>query len=285
MHRTKTPRIFRFGRGQWTLHDRPYILGIMNLTPDSFSDGSPDSRDPGYQADKAQRLLEDGADGLDLGAESTRPGHAKVSVHEEWDRLQPILHRVRQECPGAVLSIDTQKAEIARRALAEGADIVNDIWGLSGDPDMAAVCGAADAGLIVMYNAHGDPSRPVGVDQMRTFFAGAIAKAATHGVSADRILVDPGVGFRLQGPSTWHGLTHLAAFLGLGAGVLVGHSRKRFLGAATGTRVPQQRDLETAVLSALVVLGGADVVRVHDPAATRRALLIAEQWRTAHGTD
>lgn len=278
-----SPRVFRYRGGQWDLGGRTYILGILNVTPDSFSDGSAKNSDPSYQVERAGRLLEEGADGLDLGAESTRPGHQPLSADEEWHRLEPVLLAIRNAYPEAPLSVDTYKAVVAERALAAGADIINDIWGLSNDADMARVAASFRAGLIVMFNGSGDPSVPVGLDAIRGFFERALTTADQAGIPSEALLVDPGIGFRLQGEGVWEVLTHLEHFRGLGAGILIGHSRKRFIGAATGTADPSERDLATAVLSALVALGGADVVRVHNPWTTRQALLMAEQWRAAGG--
>lgn len=278
-------RRFYFRDKQWELNGKTHILAIMNITPDSFSDGSAANRDPGYQVEKAARLLEDGADALDLGAESTRPGHAPISAEEEWERLGPVLKRVRKVFPDVPISVDTYKRATANQALSEGADIINDIWGLTRDPGIAASVAAAGAGLILMYNTPEDPSLPVPMKFMRQFFVDALETAYGAGVSTDRVLIDPGIGFRLQGPSVWQVLTRLEQLSDLGCGILVGHSRKRFLGAAAHISDARDRDAATAVLSALVALNGADVVRVHNPAATRQAIQIAEQWRTAGGTN
>ena len=278
-----TARWYRFRDGAWNLADRPYILGIMNVTPDSFSDGGRLNRDPSYQVEKAHRLCEQGADGLDLGAESTRPGHRPVPWREEWERLEPVLRAVRGALPDVPLSIDTQKAEVAERSLDAGADIINDIWGFSRDAHMARVVAQAEAGAILMFNNGDDASLALTVGEMRDFFCRQLDRAGEAGIPPERVLIDPGIGFRVQGDASWAILRQLQPLQGLGAGILVGHSRKRFLGRAADVPEARDRDLSTAVVSALVALEGADVLRVHDPASTRQALLIANQWRMARG--
>ncbi len=278
-----TARWYRFRGGAWDLSERPHIFGILNVTPDSFSDGEEANRDPSHQVEKARRLIQHGADGLDLGAESTRPGHRPVSWDEEWERLDPVLRAVRRALPGIPLSIDTQKAEVAERALEVGADIINDIWGFARDPRLARIVADAGAGAILMFNRAEDPSLPIAVDDLRDFFMRQLHGASRAGIAPDQVLIDPGIGFRVQGDASWALLRQLEGLRGLGAGILVGHSRKRFLGRTAHVPEARDRDLATAVVSALVALEGADVLRVHDPASTRQALLIANQWRMARG--
>lgn len=276
-------RMFRFRRGAWALGEKTYILGILNITPDSFSDGSVDYRDPTFQMEKARRLVEEGADGLDLGAESTRPGYVPVDWHEEWQRLEPILDVVQTADLGVPISVDTVKYEVASRALAHGADIINDIWGLSREPRLARLAAKAGAGVIAMFNGEGTASDPVSLADIRRFFHEALDTAVSHGLTSDQVLMDPGLGFRVQGEASWHVLAHLKTLAGIGAGLLIGPSRKRFLGRLLEESVPERRDLGTAVTAALAALHGADVVRVHSPAMVRQALLIAQQWRAAGG--
>jgi dihydropteroate synthase len=278
-----TARWYHFRGGAWDLNQRPHIFGIMNVTPDSFSDGGTTNHDPLFQVEKAERLLQQGADGLDLGAESTRPGHQPVPWREEWERLDRVLRAVRRALPDVPLSIDTQKAEVAERALDAGADIINDIWGFSRDPRLARVVSQSGAGAILMFNRAEDASLPIAMDDLRNFFLGQLDWALEAGIPHERVLIDPGIGFRVQGDASWSILHQLERLRGLGAGILVGHSRKRFLGRAANVPEARDRDLATAVVSALVALEGADVLRVHDPASTRQALLIANQWRMARG--
>ncbi len=278
-----TARWYHFRGGAWDLNQRPHIFGIMNVTPDSFSDGGTTNLDPLFQVEKAERLLQQGADGLDLGAESTRPGHQPVPWRQEWERLDRVLRAVRRALPDVPLSIDTQKAEVAERALDAGADIINDIWGFSRDPRLARVVSQSGAGAILMFNRAEDASLPMAMDDLRSFFLAQMDWALESGIPHERVLIDPGIGFRVQGDTAWSILHQLERLRGLGAGILVGHSRKRFLGRAANVPEARDRDLATAVVSALVALEGADVLRVHDPASTRQALLIANQWRMARG--
>lgn len=279
-------RHFRFRRGTWTLGDKVYILAIMNVTPDSFSDGAPVNRDPGYQVEKAVRLVEEGADALDLGAESTRPGHTTITGEEEWARLGPVLKAVGRALPDIPLSIDTQKSWVAERALDAGADIVNDIWGFSHDATMPSVVARYGAGAVLMYNEDENPEAPVHGDALRTFFGQQVQVAQDAGISPGALLLDPGIGFRVQGEASWAILGALHQFQGIGSGILVGHSRKRFLGRVAGIPEAAQRDGATAALSALLAAEGhTDVLRVHNPARTREAILVAQQWRRFHGAD
>ncbi|PSR21310.1 MAG: dihydropteroate synthase [Sulfobacillus acidophilus] len=280
---TTSNRVFKFRQGEWVLGHKTYILGILNVTPDSFSDGSPANGDPAVQVARAERLLADGADGLDLGAESTRPGHRPISEEEEWARLGPVLKAVRAAFPRVPLSVDTSKRVVAERSLSEGCDIINDIWGLSRDPGIAVLAGQAKAGLILMFNADEDPRTPVAIPEMRNFFVSALARADEAGVDTEHVLIDPGIGFRVQGDSIWHTLTHLSQFSQLGSGILIGHSRKRFVGTVAEVPAAAERDLATAVISAFVGVSGADVVRVHDARSTRQALAVAYRWRMARG--
>lgn len=275
-------RHFRFRSGAWPLGEKTYILAIINVTPDSFSDGRQQALDPAYQCERAGRLIEEGADGLDLGAESTRPGSTPISPGEEWSRLEPVLRAVRRAFPNTPISVDTYKASIAERALGEGADIINDIWGLTRSPDMASLVARSHAGYIGMFN--GPPARqPITIGQVRTFFQGLLRQTFQAGLSHEAILIDPGVGFRLQGKDSWEVLTHLGLLSGIGSGIMVGHSRKRFIGHVTGVAEAQDRDLPTAVLSALMARDGVDVVRVHNALATRQALQIVQQWEGSRG--
>ncbi|NMP21472.1 dihydropteroate synthase [Sulfobacillus harzensis] len=277
-------RRFHFRSGEWMLGEKVYILGILNVTPDSFSDGSPWHGDPAYQVDKAERLVADGADGLDLGAESTRPGYQSIAPEEEWARLKPVLAAVRQALPTVPLSIDTHKAWVAERALDAGADIINDIWGFSRDVRIASVTARYGAGAVLMYNEDANPRQPVDGERIRQFFLAQSAVAREQGIGAEALLMDPGIGFRIEGDESWRVLRMLDRFRGIGAGLLVGHSRKRFLGQAAGISQASDRDGVTAVLSALLAADGqVDVLRVHNVAQTRQAISIAKQWRRFRG--
>jgi dihydropteroate synthase len=150
---------------------------------------------------------------------------------------------------------------------------------------MGSVVAEFQAGLILMFNSPDDPTVPIDTAEVRTGLEHALTQATQAGIQPDHVVVDPGIGFRVQGDSIWTLLTHLGDLNGLGAGILIGHSRKRFLGAATGLTDPRARDLATAVLSAALATAGADVLRVHNPRWTHEALAIQERWRVFHGAD
>ncbi|MCY0863963.1 MAG: dihydropteroate synthase [Sulfobacillus sp.] len=272
-------RQFNWGRGTWTFGQRIYVLGILNLTPDSFSDGHPANLDPEVILERARQMVEDGVDGFDVGAESTRPGYRPVPWQEEWDRLQTVLPRLREAFSHLPISVDTQKAEVAERALAAGADIINDVTGFT-RPEMVAVAQASRAGLILMFNQDTVfPPGTVTIHHLTAFFQDQLDRMQAAGIASDRILIDPGLGFSYRGDDNWRILQDLAHLKGFGAGLLVGHSRKSFLGQVTGHAQPTDRDPATAALTAVVGTLGADVVRVHRVDWNRDAARVAEAWR------
>jgi dihydropteroate synthase len=243
---------------------RPLIMGILNLTPDSFSDGGRyHALEPALA--QAAKLAADGAHIVDVGAESTRPGHTPVPLQEEWRRLAPLLPALL----GAVdapFSIDTSKAEIARRAIALGVAVVNDVWGLQKDPDMAHAVAEGEAAVVIMHNRDDvDPAIDIEAD-MRRFFDRSLALAQRAGIPRDRLLLDPGIGFgknKEQNLRALNGAGRLGGAYDLP--VLIGVSRKRMFGDLLGASV-EGRLIGTiaANLSALAL--GASVFRVHDVA-------------------
>jgi dihydropteroate synthase len=257
-------------------------MGILNVTPDSFSDGgrffSPD-----VAADHALAMLDDGADLIDIGGESTRPGAAPVSEKYELDRVLPVLERVARRRPAATLSIDTVKSSVARAALHAGAHIVNDVSGLRLDPVIADVCASAQAGLVVMHSrgtvgdmatyAHAEYGDVV-ADVLRELRA-QVDVALERGVSETHIAVDPGVGFSKKAE---HSLAMLRALTQLAAWdypLLVGASRKRFITAIIGAREPADRLAGTQGANVAALALGARIFRVHDVRAAREALDVA----------
>lgn len=253
---------------------RPVVMGIVNVTPDSFSDGGR-FYDPADALAQARRLVAEGADCLDVGAESTRPGHAPVAAEEEWRRLEPVLKPLLGAV-AAPISIDTTKADIARRAVALGAGIVNDVWGLQKDPDMASVVAETGAALVVMHNRETvDPALDVEADLHR-FFDRSLALADAAGIARDRILLDPGVGF---GKTTAQNLAALEATGRLrrryGLPILIGVSRKRMFGDLLGAPVGE-RLVGTLAANLAARARGASVFRVHDAAEHVAAFKIVE---------
>jgi len=268
--------------------DRPLVMGILNITPDSFSDGG-----RWLTADaavgQAERLLDEGADLLDVGAESTRPGRPEaVPADEEWRRLAPVLGEIARRFPSVPVSVDTVKAETARRALDAGAWIINDVSGLRLDPGIADVCAATAAGLVLMHSrgtlAELATYDHATYDDLLGDIAGelreALDAAQRRGVAGDRIAVDPGFGFGKRPEDNLRLLDRLDVLRMLGHPLVVGPSRKRFLGGVTG-RPATDRDGATAAACVLAYERGAHVFRVHAARPTREALDVAYAARTA----
>lgn len=263
----------------------PAIMGIVNVTPDSFSDGG-QYVDVARAVAHATQLVAAGAGILDVGGESTRPGALPVSPDEELQRVVPVIEALMAAHLGVVLSVDTAKASVARAALRAGATMVNDVTAL-GDPAMASVVAEQDASLVLMH-MRGEPRTmqqgEIVYDDVVREVCDALNEAAQRaqaaGVARSKILVDPGLGF---GKTTQHNLLltqHLSTLVSLSYPVVYGPSRKRFLGEITG-RPTDDRDRATAAVCALAVAQGASVVRVHDVHAVRDAVLVAHAVRHA----
>jgi dihydropteroate synthase len=271
------PRLWRINGGELPLTE-PLLIGILNVTPDSFSDGGRFAL-PDAALAQAERLKKEGAGLLDVGGESTRPGAAAVPEREEIARVVPVIRDLVRKGLGPV-SIDTRKAGVARAGIEAGAAVVNDVSGLAHDPQLAHAVAQAGAGLILMH-MRGTPDTMDGLATYRHVapeVAGELRAAADRaeeaGVAHAAIAVDPGFGFAKNPEQNWRLLDELATIAGLGYPVVVGPSRKRFLGAATGRPV-EDRDRATAVACALAWERGARAFRVHDVALAREALLVA----------
>jgi dihydropteroate synthase len=252
---------------------RPIVMGILNLTPDSFADGGR-FLDPAKAMAHAERMIAEGADIIDVGAESTRPypGMRPVSAEEERARLMPVLPQVI--ALGVPVSIDTIKAEVAARALAAGAAIVNDVWGLQRDPAMAGVVAAHGVPVVVTHNRETvDPALDILAD-MEAFFSRSLDIAAGAGIARDRIVLDPGIGFGKTPEQSLAAIAGLARLRAFGLPLLIGLSRKRFINAVVPSK-PQDRLAGSLAGAVLAVLEGAAIVRVHDVAETVQALRVA----------
>ena len=253
---------------------RPLVMGILNLTPDSFTDGG---RFEGLDAARAQakKLAEGGADILDVGAESTRPGHTPVPVEEEWRRLEPVLGPLLAEV-ALPFSIDTSKAEIARRALALGVCVVNDVWGLQRDPAMAETVAGAGAPVVVMHNREtADPDIDI-VEDMLGFFERSLKLAERAGVERRKIILDPGVGFGKTRPQDQRAIAATGRLKQTFAlPVLIGLSRKRVVGGLSGAGI-DDRLIGTLAANLAARAHGADVFRVHDAAEHSVAFKVFE---------
>ncbi len=267
------------------LGKKTYIMGILNLTPDSFSgDGLLRERDYIRTALlQAEHFIQDGCDILDLGAESSRPGAVPISTEDELNRLLPVVRSLREDMPDVILSIDTYKAETARACLEEGVDIINDIWGLRCDPAMAPTVARAGATTILMHNrtqgARAVSSELGGryegvkydnvIAEVRVWLADAATLAIEAGVSPSKIIVDPGIGFGKTIEQNLFLLKHIDALQDLGFPVLLGVSRKGFIGHTLN--LPQGERLEGSLAAnAWGVLHGVDILRVHDVKETVR---------------
>lgn len=247
------------------------IMGILNVTPDSFSDGGQWNRLDDALAHTAQ-MIDDGADIIDIGAESTRPGHTQISVDEELSRLIPILEAIRSHFD-IPISVDCYRAATAKEAIRSGADLINDIWGLTYDSEMAPLVAQSGLPVCIMHNRDNDLYH----DFMTDFFADmrhqvAIAKDA--GIKDEQIILDPGIGFVKNRDQEALCIKHLDQLVALGYPVLLGTSRKRLLGSILDVPA-KERDLGTAATTVYGYLKGARIFRVHHVKANRQALDIA----------
>jgi dihydropteroate synthase len=258
--------------------DRPQVMGIVNVTPDSFSDGGLWDGAPDRAVAHGLSLLEAGADILDVGGESTRPGAAGVTPEEELNRVIPVIRELARQTQ-APISVDTRQAAVARAALAAGACIINDVTALGGDPEMRRVAVETGAGVVLMH-LRGTPQTMNGLavyqdvvrevcDELRA----AVDAARAAGVAREAILVDPGFGFAKETEHNVALLRDLARLTALGP-ILVGLSRKRFIGALTGRTIPAERMVGSVAAAILAVQRGASAVRVHDVRETVDALRV-----------
>jgi dihydropteroate synthase len=260
----------------------PFVMGVLNATPDSFSDGGA-FLDPDAAAARAFAMAEEGADLVDVGGESTRPGAPEVPAAEEIRRVVPVIARLRARGFPLPVSVDTRKGAVARAALAAGADLVNDVSGLS-DPDLARAVAEAGAPAVLMH-MRGTPadmaSRAVYRDvvaEVREELRAALGRAVAAGIPEERLVLDPGIGFAKTAEQSLALLARLAELRSLGRPLLVGPSRKSFIGKVTGAPV-EARLPGTLAAVAAAVLAGAEIVRVHDVGPAREAARVAAAIR------
>jgi dihydropteroate synthase len=272
--------IWRTSRRVFDLRERGVVMGILNVTPDSFSDGGWFA---GTEAavEHALRMVGEGAEIIDIGGESTRPGSEAVPLDEELRRVVPVIEQLRTLSQVAI-SIDTSKAAVARAALEAGAEIVNDVTALSGDPAMSAVAAASGAGVVLMHmrgtprTMQKDPSYDNVAREVKTYLASRLAAARADGIAPDRLAVDPGIGF---GKTVQHNLELIASlgtFADLGCPVLLGASRKSFLATVADGAEPADRDAPTVALTSLGRELGARIFRVHAVRPNVQALRLTE---------
>jgi dihydropteroate synthase len=255
-------------------------MGVVNVTPDSFSDGG-DYLDPGVAIEHGMELQREGAVLLDIGGESTRPGAQPVGTEEELARVLPVIEGLRAAGVGAEISIDTSKAAVAAAAIDAGATLVNDVSALRGDPDMADLVAAKGVGCCLMHmlgeprTMQLDPRYDDVVDDVKAFLAERLEFAARHGIAPDRVLLDPGIGFGKTLEHNLELLRRLGEIVALGPPVVIGTSRKSFLGTLTGQSDPRERIAGTIATNVIAFERGARVFRVHDVRPVVDALNVA----------
>jgi dihydropteroate synthase len=283
-----TPPPTRIGGRLFEWGTRTFVMGIVNATPDSFSgDGLlAAARRAGIEADEAgtpaelavaqaRLMVAEGADMIDVGGESTRPGHEPVSLDEELARVVPIIAAIHAALPDIPISIDSYKPRVAAAALDAGASLLNDIWAVSGDSAMSHLAAERHVPLVVMHNRH----EPVYADFMAEVVSdlrGALERAEALGVPAGDLIVDPGFGFGKTPAHNLHVLRELRLLRELGRPILLGTSRKSTLGRVLGGLPPEDRVEATIATTALGILGGADIIRVHDVEGNARAARMSD---------
>ena len=257
--------------------DTPRIMGILNVTPDSFSDGGLFlGRDAAVA--QAQTMVAEGADILDIGGESTRPGAAEVPVDQEIARVVPVIAALREAGVATPISVDTRKAAVARAALSAGADLVNDVSAMEFDPAMADVVAEAGCPICLMHaqgrpeNMQDDPLYGDVVGEVRDYLAQRIDVAVASGVTRDRIILDPGIGFGKRLEHNMALLRRLCDLRALGCPILLGASRKRFIGTLTDAPEPADRMPGSLAVALWGVTQGVQILRVHDTKATKAAV-------------
>ena len=271
--------IWRIGERAFDCSKRTLVMGILNVTPDSFSDGGR-FLDRATAVTHATRLVDDGADILDIGGESTRPGSTPVSADEELERVHPVIERLAELHPGVPVSIDTRKADVAAEALDAGATIVNDVSG-GADPRMFDVVREREAAVVLMH-MQGDPKTMQEaphyddvVGEVHEYLRQRIEAAELAGIAPDRIAVDPGIGFGKDLDQNLELMRGVGALLDLGRPVMVGPSRKRFIGAILD--LPEEERVEGTIGAVVWMVGqGAHIVRVHDVREVVRAVRVAD---------
>jgi len=269
----EVPRVDSQPFDRWPWGRRTFVMGIINVTPDSFSgDGLVDRLEE--VVERARAMVEAGADILDVGGESTRPGHTPVPAEEELRRVIPAIRAIRAALPDIPISIDTSKAVVAEAALAAGATMINDVRGLTGDPAMASLAAQAGVPVVIMHDL--EIRRPEElIPRLVRELAQRIDRALAAGVKWERIIIDPGFGFGKEPELNLLLLRRLRDVTVLGRPLLVGTSRKRTIGYVLGTP-PEDRLEGTAATVALAIANGADIVRVHDVAAMVRVVRMSD---------
>jgi dihydropteroate synthase len=268
--------IAEIGGHRFDWGSRTYVMGIINVTPDSFSgDGLGANQDAAVE--QGRRMVAEGADMLDVGGESTRPGHVPITVDEEIDRTEDVVRRLTPDSRAPV-SIDTYKLEVAEAAVAAGATILNDVWGLTRSPALAELAARHGCALVLMHNQDGTEYAGDLMGEVKRFLSESVGKARAAGVPRERIIVDPGIGFGKTADQNWEVMRRLEELKELGQPILIGTSRKSFIGKLLDLPVDDRVEGTAATVTA-AILRGADVVRVHDVREMMRVVRVSDRMR------
>lgn len=270
IHR-KSP--LKVGKHNFNLGERTYIMGILNVTPDSFSDGG-DFVDIEAAVRHAKQMITDGADIIDIGGESTRPGFAELGEVEELKRVIPVIERLSKEID-VPISIDTYKAVVAEEAILAGAHIINDIWGMQKDPNMAQIAAKYQVPVIIMHNQLGTEYNKDIMEEMCIFLRHSIDLGLQAGIKLENMILDPGIGFGKTAEQNVIVMSRLGELNDLGCAILLGTSRKSFIGKILDL-VPKERVEGTVATTVMGILQGADIVRVHDVKENLRAARVTD---------
>jgi dihydropteroate synthase len=272
---------FRHRTGSLPLDGRTRVMGIVNVTPDSFSDGGRNLA-VADAVSSAIQMAAEGADILDIGGESTRPGHKVVPAEEEWGRIAPVFEALAASTtPMPPISVDTWKAEVAAQAIEAGAVIVNDVWGFQRDPEIASVAAGSGAGAVLMHNREAIDETIDIVEDILAFLDRSVRLATQAGLAEDQIMLDPGIGFGKTYGQSYQALAALPRLKALGFPILLGLSRKGFIGALTTPAAPTTDRLGGTVAGNVFgALNGADVIRVHDVAPHVQAMRMLDAVRS-----
>ena len=275
------PRMWSLAHGRnLELGATSILMGILNVTPDSFSDGGVNI-DPKKAVATAKKMIDAGAVIIDIGGESTKPGAVAVDCETELQRVIPVIRALADQTD-AILSIDTYRAETARAAIEAGCHIINDVWGLQKDPDMANTVADTNAGVVIMHTGREREVLSDVVEDQRFFLGNSLQIAKNAGISENSIVLDPGIGFAKGTEDCLELLDRFEELHEFGYPLLVGASRKRFLGAVTGHEAFIDRDIATAATSIVARMKGAAIFRVHDVAANLDALKVGDALLAAH---
>ena len=266
-------KVLCIGNRKFIANQPTLIMGILNVTPDSFSDGGEHNLEK-QAYEFAKSMVTDGADIVDIGGESTRPGAVEINAEEEWHRVGNVINKLNNL--NSIISIDTYKSEVAQKAILAGAEIVNDVWGLQRDPNMASVIADSDAGVVITHNRTQLTSDEEILQDLHKFFQHSLKLAEKSGIRSDGIMLDPGIGFGKTPEQNLIILKNLQEFEIYGYPILIGVSRKRFIGEILNQDEPQKRLFGTIGANIIAVANGASILRVHDVKAHKEAALIAD---------